>query len=115
MKKGMYREPGRTSWRSVFTGKNVFGGVLVHAGVFCETPADYAAVFRQLKKAGVEKAYVYPVGYFNFNDSDDIYPGYRADLKWINLGPDVLQELRRLDYLLRPWVWSMNRSGQSVY
>jgi len=31
------------------------------------------------------------VGYFNFNDSDDIYPGYRADLKWINLGPDVLQ------------------------
>jgi hypothetical protein len=85
--------------------EKLLGGVLVMIGYLHDPEADYAQAFRRLKKAGVEKAYVYPVGHFNFNESDEVYPGYRSDFKWIHLGPDVLAELRRLDYLFAPWVW----------
>ena len=85
--------------------EKLLGGVLVMIGYLHDPDTDYAEAFRRLKKAGVEKAYVYPVGRFNFNGSDEVYPGYRSDYKWINLGPDTLAELRRLDYLFTPWVW----------
>ena len=104
MKEGLYRSL-RDKLAECPSLEKLFGGVLVMLGYLHDPQADYARVFRQLKKAGVEKAYVYPVGYFNFNGSEDIYPGYRSDLKWINLSPDILQELRRLDYLFAPWIW----------
>jgi len=104
MKEGLYRSL-RDKLAECPSLEKLFGGVLVMLGYLHDPQADYARVFRQLKKAGVEKAYVYPVGYFDFNGSEDIYPGYRSDLKWINLGPDILQELRRLDYLFAPWIW----------
>ena len=65
--------------------EKLFGGVLVMIGYLQDPDADYAEAFRRLKKAGVEKAYVYPVGHFNFNGSDEVYPGYRSDFKWISL------------------------------
>jgi len=85
--------------------EKLIGGVLVMIGYLHDPEADYAEVFRRLKKAGVERAYVYPVGHFNFNGSNEVYPGYRSDFQWIHLGPDTLAELRRLDYLFAPWVW----------
>ena len=114
MKEGMYRSL-RDKLAECPSLERLLGGVLIMLGYLQDPQADYARVFRQLKKAGVEKAYVYPVGYFNFNGSDDIYPGYRADLKWINLGPDVLHELRRLDYLFAPWIWVNETVAGSPY
>jgi hypothetical protein len=114
MKEGMYRSL-RDKLAECPSLEKLFGAVLVMLGYLQDPQADYAAVFRQLKKAGVEKAYVYPVGHFNFNGSDDIYPGYRADLKWIHLSPEVLQELRRLDYLFAPWIWVNETVAGSPY
>jgi hypothetical protein len=114
MKEGLYRSL-RDKLEECPSLKKLFGGVLVMLGYLQDPQADYAQVFRQLKKAGVEKAYVYPVGYFNFNSSDDIYPGYRSDLKWINLPPETLQELRRLDYLFAPWIWVKETVESSSY
>jgi hypothetical protein len=73
MKEGMYRSL-RDKLAECPSLEKLFGAVLVMLGYLQDPQADYARVFRQLKKAGVEKAYVYPVGYFNFNGSDDIYP-----------------------------------------
>ncbi|HWB96912.1 MAG TPA: hypothetical protein VG672_09425, partial [Bryobacteraceae bacterium] len=95
--------------------EKLLGGVLVMIGYLQDSQADYAQVFRQLKKMGVEKAYVYPVGYFNFNHSDQVYPGYRSDYPWVNLPPDTLEELRGLGYLFAPWVWLNEVVGNSPY
>lgn len=85
--------------------EKLFGAVLIMIGYLRDSQSDYAAAFRKLRSLGVEKAYVYPVGYFNFNGSDELYPGYRSDYRFIDLGPDVLKELHELDYLSAPWVW----------
>ena len=81
--------------------EKLFGAVLVMVGYLHDSEADYAGVFRKLKQRGVAKAYVYPVGYFNLNGGDELYPGY----KWINLDQEVLRELDRLGYLYAPWTW----------
>jgi hypothetical protein len=114
MKEGFYRSL-RDKLMECPSLEKLFGGVLVMIGYLQDPQADYAKAFRQLKKAGVEKAYVYPVGSFNFNGSDDIYPGYRSDLKWVNLNPDILKELRGLDYLFAPWVWVNEIVDNSPY
>ena len=95
--------------------EKLLGGVLVMIGYLHDPQADYAEAFRRLKKAGVEKAYVYPVDHFNFNGSDEVYPSYRSDFKWIHLGPEVLAELRRLDYLFAPWIWLNEIADSSPY
>ena len=64
--------------------EKIFGAVLVMLGYLSDPQADYAAAFRKLKSRGVEKAYVYPAGYFNFNGTDELYPGYRSDYKFIS-------------------------------
>ena len=114
MEEGFYRSL-REKLMECPSLERLLGGVLVMIGYLQDPQADYAEAFRQLKKAGVEKAYVYPVGYFNFNGSDEVYPGYRSDFKWIQLGPDVLAELRRLDYLFAPWVWLNEIADSSPY
>jgi hypothetical protein len=81
--------------------EKLFGAVLVMVGYLQDSEADYAGIFRKLKQRGVAKAYVYPVGFFNLNGGDELYPGY----KWINLDREVLQELDRLGYLYAPWTW----------
>ncbi|MCW5983102.1 MAG: hypothetical protein KIT09_33745 [Bryobacteraceae bacterium] len=85
--------------------RKLFGAALVMIGYLRDPEADYAAAFRRLKERGIEKAYVYPTGYFNFNGGDEVYPGYRSDYRWIELKPEDFAELRRLDYLSAPWVW----------
>jgi hypothetical protein len=114
MDEGLYRSL-REKLTECPSLEKLFGGVLVMIGYLHDEEADYAGAFRQLKKAGVERAYVYPVGYFNFNGSDEVYPGYRSDFKWIHLGPDVLAELRRLDYLFAPWIWVNEIAASSPY
>jgi hypothetical protein len=93
----------------------MFGGVLVMLGYLHDPQADYTQAFQKLKKAGVEKAFVYPVGHFNFNGSDDIYPGYSSEFKWVDLPPETLAELRRLDYLFAPWIWVNETVDNSPY
>ncbi len=114
MERGMYRSL-REKLEECPSLDKLLGGVLVMIGYLQDPQADYAQAFRKLKKAGVEKAYVYPVGAFNFNASDEIYPGYRSDLKWVNLGPEILKELRNLDYLFAPWVWVNEVVNNSPY
>ncbi|MGD0123775.1 MAG: hypothetical protein ABSF46_00350 [Terriglobia bacterium] len=89
----------------------MFGAVLIMLGYLHDTEADYSGTFRKLKQRGVEKAYVYPVNYFNLNGTDELYPGY----KWIHLGRGILDELDRLGYLYAPWVWLNEILGTSPY
>ena len=89
----------------------LFGAVLIMLGYLHDAGADYAGTFRKLKKRGVEKAYVYPVGYFNLNGSNELYPGY----KWINLDRGILSELDELGYLYAPWIWLNEILDRSPY
>ena len=104
MEEGFYRSL-REKVVECPTLEKLFGAVLVMIGYLQEAGADYAGTFRRLKEKGVERAYVYPVGHFTFNGGDEVYPGYRPDFKWIELAPEVLDELRNLGYLFAPWLW----------
>jgi hypothetical protein len=104
MEQGFYRSL-RQKLEDCPSLDKLFGAVLIMIGYLRDPQSDYIGAFRKLKERGVEKAYVYPVGYFNFNGSDQVYPGYRQDYQFIDLGPEVLSELRRLDYLFAPWIW----------
>ena len=81
--------------------EKLFGAVLVQLGYLHDSDADYAGAFRKLKQRGVEKAYVYPVGYYNLNGGNELYPGY----PWIDLDHETLEVLDQLGYLCAPWVW----------
>ena len=91
--------------------EKLFGAVLIMLGYLQDNEADYAGAFRKLKERGVEKAYVYPVGHFNLNGGDKLYPGY----KWIDLDRGTLGELDQLGYLYAPWVWLNEILDKSPY
>jgi hypothetical protein len=91
--------------------EKLFGAVLIMFGYLQDNEADYAGAFRKLKQRGVEKAYVYPVGHFNLNGGDELYPGY----KWIDLDRATRSELDRLGYLYAPWVWLNEILDSSPY
>ncbi len=107
---GLYRSLQEKCQECPSTEK-MMGAVLIMLGYLHDPEADYAGVFRKLKERGVEKAYVYPVNYFNLNGGDELYPGY----KWIHLDRSTLDELDRLGYLYAPWVWLNEILGSSPY
>ena len=104
MEQGFYRSL-RQKLEECPSLEKLFGAVLVMVGSLQDAQSDYVTAFRKLKARGVEKAFVYPVGNFHYNGSDQLYPGYRSDYKFIDLGPEVLSELRQLEYLFAPWMW----------
>ncbi|MGW8178433.1 MAG: hypothetical protein ACWGQW_06665, partial [bacterium] len=79
----------------------LFGAVLIQLGYLQDDDADYASAFQKLKKMGVEKAYVYPTGYFNLNGGNELYPGY----PWIDLDAETVKVIDELGYKHAPWLW----------
>jgi hypothetical protein len=91
--------------------KGLFGAVLLQLGYLHDFDADYASSFRKLKKMGVERAYVYPTGYYNLNGGNELYPGF----PWIDLDAKTVGVMNELGYLHAPWIWLNEILDSSPY
>jgi len=83
---------------------DLFGSCIVYLGYWNDPQCDYAAGFRTIKAAGIDKAYVYPVYYYmnapkDLAESAPVLAGPWADQR------DLLPLLRELGYLCGSFIY----------